>query len=348
MSGLVARVPVSDSSILSTKVQAVYDRMLLERAVDNQIFDIGAQVKTIPARSNAKKAFAYRYKNILPATTPLAEYNGSNIKAPNKIVREEIEYEVGHYGDYIVFTDELELYDFDNIRTSFLDILGDQADITVDTIRRDTLRGGNNVVYAGGVASQDLVASGSEKLVVSDFKTMAIKLKNQRAKKFKRVVTGTTRIGTTPIRSAYLGIISPEMTEDLRDLAGWKNVEDYADYSKSISEDEVGSISDFRCIESTNNAPIVNDSEGSDINIHIGYFFGENAYCTTTLRGKQGIRTIVKSLGSAGSEDPLDQYGTIGWKAITGAAILNEAWLIRVETTASFEDSTPKHYYDYS
>ena len=77
MSGLVARTPVQSTSILSTKVQAVYDRILLERAVDNQIFDIGAQVKTIPANSNAKKAFAYRYKNILPATTPLAEYNGS-------------------------------------------------------------------------------------------------------------------------------------------------------------------------------------------------------------------------------------------------------------------------------
>ena len=130
---------------------------------------------------------------------------------------------------------------------------------------------------------------------------MAVKLKNQRAKKFKRVVTGTTKIGTTPIRSAYLGIVSPEVTEDLRLLTGWKNVEDYADYSKSISEDEVGSISDFRCIESTNNAPV--DEAGT--NIYLSLFFGENAYCTTTLRGRKGITTKVKALGSAGSEDPL-------------------------------------------
>ena len=61
MSGLIERVPVQNSgTFLSTKVQAVYDRMLLTRAVDNQIFDIGAQVKTIPANSNAKTAFAYR------------------------------------------------------------------------------------------------------------------------------------------------------------------------------------------------------------------------------------------------------------------------------------------------
>ncbi len=61
MSGLIARTPVQGTTgYLSTKVQAVYDRLLLMRAVDNQIFDIGAQVKTIPANSNAKTAFAYR------------------------------------------------------------------------------------------------------------------------------------------------------------------------------------------------------------------------------------------------------------------------------------------------
>ncbi len=345
MSGLVARTPVMDrGSFASSKVQAVYDRMLLERAVDTQIFDLGAQTRSIPQNSNAKTAFAFRYKNILPATTPLAEYDGSNIKAPNKIIREEISYAVGHYGDYIVYTDELDLYDFDTIRSSFLDILGDQASLTVDTIRRDTLRGGTNVVYADGQTTRAGVATNGSKLTENDFKIMAIKLKNQRAKKFKRVVVGSTKVGTTPIRSAYLGIISPETTEDLRLLTGWKNVEDYADYSKAVSEDEVGSIGDFRCLESTNNDPV--DEGGT--NVYISYFFGENAYTTVTLRGKKGITTKVKALGSAGTEDPLDQYGTIGWKAITGCAILNQAWLIRTESTAAIEDSSAKHYYDYS
>jgi len=126
MSGLVARTPVQmATNFLTPKVQAVYDRRLLKRAVDTQVFDMFGQTRTIPANSNTKTAFAYRYKNILPATTPIAEYNGSNIKAPNKIVREEVEYDVAHYGDYIVYTDELDLYDLDNITSSFTDILAD-------------------------------------------------------------------------------------------------------------------------------------------------------------------------------------------------------------------------------
>jgi N4-gp56 family major capsid protein len=335
-------------SFLSAKVQAVYDRKLLRRAVDNQVFDRFGQTRTIPANSNAKTAFAYRYKNILPATTPIAEYDGSNIKRPNKIVREEVEYSVAHYGDYIVYTDELDLYDFDNIQASFLDVLGDQASITIDTIRRDVLRGGTNVVYADGATSRDEVAAQRKKFTTNDFKIMAVKLKNQRAMKFKSVITGTTAVGTQPIRSAYIGITSPEVVEDLRDLVGWKNVETYSDYSKAI-EDEVGSIGDFRIIESTNNDPIpTDDGTGTDVNVYISYFMGKDAYATTTLRGKKGIQTIVKPLGSAGAEDPLNQYGTIGWKAIAGCAILNEAWLIRGECTASIEDGSQKHYYDYT
>ena len=345
MSGLVKRVPVQGTTgKLSAKVTAVYDRMLLERAVSNQIFDIGAQAKSIPTKSNTKTAFGYRYKNILPATTILAEYDGSNIKKPNKIVREEISYSVGHYGDYVVYTDELDLYDFDNIRSSFLDILGDQASNTMDTIRRDVLRGGTNVVYADGATDRATVASGKKKITEADLKLVQVKLKNQGAKKFTKVITGSTKVGTTPIRSAFMGITTPEVVEDLRDLAKWKNVEDYADYSKAISMDEVGSWGDTRFLESTNNEGI--DAAGT--NVFTTLIFGENAYATTTLRGKKAIETKVKALGSAGSEDPLDQYGTIGWKAIGGCAILNQAWLVRLESTASIEDTAKKHYYDYT
>ena len=339
---------VQDSSILSSKVTAVYDRKLLHRAVSNQVFDMFGVAKSIPANSNAKTAFAYRYKNILPATTPLAEYNGSNIKAENKIVREEITYSVGHYGDYIIYSDELDLYDFDNIQSSFLDILGDQASLTIDTIRRDVLRAGTNVVYADGATTRLAVADGVKKHTANDFKIMAVKLKNQRGMKFKKVISGTTAVGTTPVRSAYMGIVAPEVTEDLRGLAGWKNVETYADFSKAIA-DEVGTIGDFRIIESYNNDPVVQvGTDTNDYNIYLSLFFAENAYATTTLRGKGGIMTKVKPLGSGGTQDPLDQFGTIGWKAIAGCAILNEAWLIRTETTASIEDATTKHYYDYT
>lgn len=348
MSGLSARTPVQGTTgKLSSKVQAVYDRNMLTRVTANEVFDRFGQAKVVPANSNAKTAFAYRYKNILPATTPIAEYNGSNIKAPNKIVREEVEYSIDSYGDYIVHTDELDYYDFDNINTSFLDILSDQASLTVDTIRRDVLRGGTNVIFADTATDRDTVATGTKKITALDLKTAVIKLKNQRAKKFKEIIGGSTKIATTPVRAGYVGIASPEVIEDLRELTGWKDVENYADHSKSMP-DEIGSWGDIRFVESYNNDPVDPTGAGAGTNVYLTLVMGKDAYATTSLRGKGGIMTKVKAIGSAGAEDPLDQYGTIGWKAITGCAILNEAWLVRLESVASIEDGATKHYYDHS
>jgi N4-gp56 family major capsid protein len=43
------------------------------------------------------------------------------------------------------------------------------------------------------------------------------------------------------------------------------------------------------------------------------------------------MKMIVKPLGSSGSSDPLDQRGSIGWKANVVAKILNQDWLVRIE-----------------
>ena len=339
---------LQSGAFLSPKVEAVYNRMLLNRAVDTLMFDKFGMAKSIPAKSNTKKGFAYRYKNMLPATTPIVEYDGSNIKSSNKIVRESVEYEVKHYGDYIEITDELDLYDYDNIKTSFTNILADQAALTVDTITRDALRGGTNVIYANGATTRLELVDGNKLAVIADLKLAALKLKNQRGVKFRSVIVGSSKIGTTPIRSAYVGITSPEVVEDLRLLVGWKNVEDYAG-GQTISEDEVGSYGDFRFVENTNNGPVVQvGTDTEDHNVFLTLLMAKDAYATISLRGKGSIQAIVKPIGSAGADDPLDQYGTFGWKVIHGAAIINENWLIRLETTASSEDSSVKHYYDFT
>jgi len=43
----------------------------------------------------------------------------------------------------------------------------------------------------------------------------------------------------------------------------------------------------------------------------------------------------VKPLGSGGSSDPLNQRGTVGWKAFKTAKILVQQYMVRVESTAT-------------
>lgn len=59
-------------------------------------------------------------------------------------------------------------------------------------------------------------------------------------------------------------------------------------------------------------------------------FIGADAYGITELEG-MGMQTIIKPKGSAGSADPLNQRGTVGWKATHVAKILSELWMVRAE-----------------
>ena len=66
--------------------------------------------------------------------------------------------------------------------------------------------------------------------------------------------------------------------------------------------------------------------------------FGRDAYGRVELSGG-AMEMIVKSKGSAGTADPLNQRSTVGWKAAHAAAILYEERLLRIECGSSYSDT---------
>lgn len=63
---------------------------------------------------------------------------------------------------------------------------------------------------------------------------------------------------------------------------------------------------------------------------------GANAYGVTEVTGG-GLQHIAKQLGSGGTTDPLNQRATVGWKAMKTAERLVEQYMLRIETTSTFE-----------
>ena len=331
----------TQAATTSAQILAVYSRKLLRRVTPELHMDRFGQSETIENNKNTKKGFARRYKNILPATVPLAEYDGTNIKSPNKVVSEEVEYALNHYGDYIVTTDENELYNLDKVEKIYLDLQADQAAKTMDEITKDAVYGGTNVVYAGGVATRDLAAA--ELTTVADLELIQIKLKNQGAMKFTKVIGGTSAVGTNPIQAAFIGLTHHSVVNDLRKLAGWTDAKDYPSIG-NIMKGEVGSWDQIRWIEDTEGR--IERNTLDTINVYQSVVLGKDAYATITPRGSKNLEVIMKSKQEIGG--PLNQFSTLGWKVRHGAAILNEAFLVRHESAASVEDATAKHYYDYS
>ena len=59
---------------------------------------------------------------------------------------------------------------------------------------------------------------------------------------------------------------------------------------------------------------------------------GKNAFGTS---GDKTVEIINKSLGSAGTGDPLNQRGTVGWKGYHFTKILEQSKMVRIESIAS-------------
>jgi len=322
-------VTAQSNTMTGMEFSKLYDPLHLLRVNQTVMFDKYAQARFIPANSGVKSMFAFRYRSLKPATTPLTE---GVLPSESTIVREKVDFSVSQYGSFITYTDQFDLFDVDTVKGQFTDILGDQAALTADVVIRDVISAGTRVIYAGSATTRATVASGATKISTDDLKLAVLNLKNAKAKKYTKVITGSTNLGTTPIRAAYIGIVHPNVVEDLRSLTGWINAENYA-YSKDLMEGEVGSWGDIRFIENTN-AKVVSES---GTNVYITLIFGEDAYAAVSVRGKQGTEMIYKPLNSGGVENALNQKGSIGWKMYCGAKILNELFMVRIESTATLD-----------
>ena len=62
-------------------------------------------------------------------------------------------------------------------------------------------------------------------------------------------------------------------------------------------------------------------------------FIAKDAYGVTSPR--DNIENITKALGSAGSSDPLNQRGTMSWKAFHMAKILEQLYMVRLESLST-------------
>jgi hypothetical protein len=68
--------------------------------------------------------------------------------------------------------------------------------------------------------------------------------------------------------------------------------------------------------------------------VHGTIIYGQDAFGMVKLggKGKPNIQIIVKPLGSSGSDDPLNQRGTIAWKVpFFACAVLQDDFIVRIE-----------------
>ena len=179
--------------------------------------------------------------------------------AVNKVVLKKVTMEtsVAHYGEMIDYTDDVEIFSEDSIQTRYREELGELANSRQeDLLQRDMLSTGT-VMYGGTATSVSTVDEDSQ--VSYDLIRKSVrKLVRNRAKKNSSMVTGSLKIGTTPIAKAYYAIIGANVKGDLETITrgsgsteafAFTSVEKYAS-AATLADGEVGSMHEVRFIES--------------------------------------------------------------------------------------------------
>ena len=222
---------------LSDEMKTYYSMRLINLAEPELIHDQFGQKHPIP--KNSGKTIEFRkYDSLAKALVPLTE---GVTPAGQKMSMGVIRATVKQYGGYIELSDILELTAIDNNLVQATRLLASQAGRTSDTITREVLAGGTNVVYAGGVKDRselvggDATEANNKYLSVDDIRKAVRTLKVMNAQK---------------INGYFAGIIHPDTAYDLMSDKKWVDVKTYSD-PDGIYEGEIGKIEGVRFVETT-------------------------------------------------------------------------------------------------
>ena len=320
MSAFIADIPHA--------VASFYDRLLLEREKPYLVHGNFGQVRNIPVGNTGTIKFR-KYGALAVNTTALEE---GTTPAGTSATVSDITAVALWYGDYMTYSDQVTIESPDPVLTELTEVLSEQAGQSLDTLDRNVLVAGTNVQYAdhgsdgnderSDIASDDVLEAATLNDAIAD-------LRSSNAKYITNFISPDMGYDTAPVAPCFVGIVHPMAVSSLKAITNFTPVEKYANKG-DVMPNEVGKYDRVRFVESTQAKVWEDEGAGAAVDVYATLIFGKDAYGVTSIQGN-AMKMIVKALGSSGSADPLNQRGTIGWKANRVCKILNQAWMIRIE-----------------
>lgn len=270
------------------------------------------------------------------ATTPLVE---GVTPSGSRLANQDYTVTLAQYGDFVTITDVVEDTHTDPILQTATEILGEQAALTVETLRFNVLKAGTNVFYANNVGGRSSVVTA---ISLTDQRRVTTALNRQNAKKITSVVASNADYNTKSVEASYMAVCHPDLETDIRGMSGFKPVSDYGPHTSPF-EGEIGSVEQVRYLGSTVLAPFADaggakgamrSTSGTSADVYPVLIFGRDAFGIVPLKGKSSMTPMVVNPKPQGG-DPLGQRGTVGWKLWTATVILQDAFMARLETAAT-------------
>ena len=237
--------------------------------------------------------------------------------------------EVRQYGGWVPITDTLQLTAIDNNILQATKIIASQAGRTLDTIVRDVLAGGTNVIYAPKIGEGGAETAVTSRATLDATCQLTSDL-------IARAATQLKAMNADPIGTSFVGIIHPYVAYDLRRDPDWIDVHKYAQPDE-IYNGEIGTLHGVRFVETSEAKIWKGTGCPTGLAVFSTLILGAHAYGSTEIEGG-GLEHIVKQLGYG--DDPLNQRASVGWKAHKTAERLVEQYMVRIESCSARYSAT--------
>ena len=313
------------ASGMSAEMKTFYEKRLIDQAEPALVHDQFGDPYPIPA--NGGKNIEFRKYDSLPkATTPLTEGVTPDGQTMNVST---VTAEVRQYGGWVPITDTLQLTSIDNNILQATKIIASQAGRTLDTIVRDVLAGGTNVIYAPKIGEGGAETAVTSRATLDATCQLTSDL-------IARAATQLKAMNADPIGTSFVGIIHPYVAYDLRRDPDWIDVHKYAQPDE-IYNGEIGTLHGVRFVETSEAKIWKGPGCPTGLAVFSTLILGAHAYGSTEIEGG-GLEHIVKQLGYG--DDPLNQRASVGWKAHKTAERLVEQYMVRIESCSARYSAT--------
>lgn len=308
---------VTETGTISPSMKTYYDTELLENAKHNLVFTQLGKKQPLP-RNHGKTVEWRKFNTFEKALTPLVE---GVIPTGKKFGMTAINVSVQQFGDYVTISDQLEMHAVDPHILGATEEMSSAAGWTLDTLVRNVLVAGTNVMYA---------PNGSTAVTSRANLTAACKMTPDVVHK---AVTWLKKTNAPKFDGRwYVAVIHPSVAYDLTSSDAWIEAHKYA-ATTELFDGEIGQLWGCRFIES-NEAPVYsNGASSSPVMVYGTLFFGKDAFGVVDPEG-MGMEMIIKSRAEVGG--PLEQFSTVGWKAENATKILYQERMLRVESGSTY------------
>ena len=329
-------MPTTTYGDVSPRVGVIAVSQFLKHAEHPQVFNKLGQVERAPKN----KGLAIKWRRFIPfdpITTPLTE---GVTPSSQKLAVEDVTATLNQYGGWSEITDVIQDTHEDPIMQGAMQIHGQQAGESFETLTYLTLRAGTNVVYANGSSRSEV----NTKISLGKLRSAVRTLNKNKCRKKTSILAPSVNYKTQAIEAAYIAVCHTDLEPDIRDLPGFVPVSQYGS-RQPICPQEFGSVENVRFITTTIASPFADEgglggdavlsTSGTNADVYPILIFGEDAYGTVALKGREAAEILVRNPGKPEKGNELGQTGSVGWKGWHVAARLNEAWLVRLEVAAT-------------